>query len=208
MTHFFIKRPEGRHLAVEAKTWDEAVAQVSRREAADPSPVPGRSAERPQRLHPTSTVRPSAPHGRGPQFQPSDNDRPLSGSAHAGETVNSRRAQVREELRRAMEDAARAGSDPAAAFAGEIGRNFGRLMPNWGSWIRGGTGRPDGNRLYGAVTDELGIPIPLALGFADAAEYIDDLLDRVGLGSRPDERFGADSPEARREIISGTGRRP
>ena len=135
--------------------------------------------------------------GGGPQ---SICNAPLSGKANSGQSVNSRRAQVRREVHAAIQREAR--STREGAFQREIGRNFVRLAPNVGTWIRGGTSRADGNYLYGAITAELGIPLSQALTFANAAEFADDIWDRT-LGSNPDEGFGGDSPEARAQIAAG-----
>ena len=128
--------------------------------------------------------------------------RPLTGSANQGHTVNSRRAQVRRELQRARHIARRNGvsSDIATLEVARI--NFHRLKPNTGSWIKGGTSRADGNYLYGAIVDELGIPLLVARGFGDAAEFFDDIRDRT-YGGNPDEGIGGDSPEAKRQINAG-----
>ena len=128
-------------------------------------------------------------------------DAPLSGAANRGQTVNSRRAQVRREIHAALQREAR--STREGAFQRQVGRNAARLAPNVGTWIRGGTSRADGNYLYGAITAELGIPLSAAIGFGDAAEFVDDILDRLGLGSAPDEGIGRDSPEARAQIAAG-----
>jgi RHS repeat-associated protein len=127
---------------------------------------------------------------------------PLSGAANRGQTVNSRRAQVRREIRQAMDLAARTGGDIGGAYNAEVGRNLSRLAPNWGTWIKGGTSRADGNYLYGAITAELGIPLSISLGFGDAAEFADDIWDRT-FGSNPDEGIGGDSPEAKRQVRVG-----
>jgi RHS repeat-associated protein len=128
---------------------------------------------------------------------------PLSGSANRGHTVNSRRAQVRREIRQAIDLAARTGGEVGAAINGQIGINASRLAFNSGTWIRGGTNRADGNYLYGAITAELGIPTSVAVAFGSLLEVADDVLDRIGLGGSPDESFGFDSPEAADQIREG-----
>ena len=128
---------------------------------------------------------------------------PLSGQANRGQTVNSRRAQVRAEFRRAINIASRTGGDLSATQSAEIGGNVSRLTPNVGTWIRGGTSRADGNFLYGAITAELGIPLSAAIAFGSAAELVDDIYDRLVPGGQPDEGIGGDSPEARAQIAAG-----
>lgn len=129
---------------------------------------------------------------------------PLSGAANRGQTVNSRRAQVRREIRQATDMAARTGGDVGGAYNAQVGRNISRLAPNWGTWIKGGTSRADSNYLYGAITAELGIPLSAALGFGDAAEFADDIWDRVVPGGQPDEGIGGDSQAAKDQVTAGT----
>jgi RHS repeat-associated protein len=130
-------------------------------------------------------------------------NRPLTGAANKGQTVNSRRAQVRREIQRALKDASRTQSSRDAVYFGMASINAGRLKPNSGKWIRGGTSREDGNYLYGAITDEIGIALPIALAFGDIAELYDDIRDRIGLGGEPDEGISLDSPTAKRQIADG-----
>ena len=138
----------------------------------------------------------------GPERQEEDVcSRPLSGAANRGETVNSRRAQVRRELSEAIRRESRTSRD-TNAYLSAIGRNVARLTPNIGTWIKGGTSRPDGNYLFGAITAELGISPSIALGFADFAEYADDLLDRL-FGSDADEAIGNVDQESQDQIREG-----
>ena len=126
---------------------------------------------------------------------------PLSGSANLGQTINSRVAQVREELASALSQAVRNGSDVGAAYVAEVGRNMARLAPG-GSWIAGGTSREDGNRLYGAVTAALAIPLGAALTFGDLDELGTDAGALVGIGTF-DGDFGPDSKAAKKQIEEG-----
>jgi hypothetical protein len=130
---------------------------------------------------------------------------PLSGAANRGQTVNSRRAQVRREIRQAINLASRTGGDVGAALNGQVGVNISRLTPNIGTWIKGGTSKPDGNYLYGAVTAELGIPLSVAIAFADVAEYADDLVDMLGIGDSLDEGLGNADQQSRAQIRLGAG---
>lgn len=128
---------------------------------------------------------------------------PLSAPANRGQTVSSRRAQVRAEVAQAIDFAARTGGDVGAAFIAEVGRNAARLAPG-GSWIRGQASPAEGNRLYGAITAELGVPLGGALAFGDIDEIIDDVLGYIGL--RPyDNNFGPDSEIAKKQIAEGAG---
>ncbi len=130
-------------------------------------------------------------------------DAPLTAPANKGQTISSRRAQVRAEVAKAMDLAARTGGDVRAAFQGEVGRNAARLGPG-GSWIRGQATPADGNRLYGAITAELGVPLGGALLFGDIDEFIDDLLGYIGI--RPyDGNVGLDSKAAKDQIAQGAG---
>lgn len=140
--------------------------------------------------------------GGGPESPADPCTQPLTGAAHRDRTVNDRRSQVRREMKQAASQAARIGGDMSSAYFMEVGRNSERLTPNSGSWIVGGTGRADGNFLYGAVTAELGIPLSVALAFGHTAEFVDDILDRT-LGNNPDEGIGGDSDEASRQIRTG-----
>ena len=128
---------------------------------------------------------------------------PLSAPANRGQTISSRRAQVRAEVARAVGIARRTGGNLSAAFSAEVSRNAARLAPG-GSWIRGQATPADGNRLYGAITAELGVPLRGALAFGDVDEIIDDTLGYVGL--RPyDNNFGPDSEVAKKQITEGAG---
>lgn len=103
-----------------------------------------------------------------------------------------------------MDMAARTGGDAGAAYNAQVGRNISRLAPNWGTWIKGGTSRADGNFLYGAITAELGIPLAVALAFGNVAEFADDIWDRVAPGGQPDEGIGGDSQAAKDQVTAGT----
>jgi hypothetical protein len=76
------------------------------------------------------------------------------------------------------------------------------LAPGRGTWIAGGTTKEDGNILFGAVFDELGIPLQAAFAFGDFDEIVDDVLGLTGI--RPyDGNFGPDSQAAKDQIRSG-----
>lgn len=128
---------------------------------------------------------------------------PLSAPANRGQTISSRRAQVRAEVARAVNLAARTGGDVGAAFRAEVGRNAARLAPG-GSWIRGQASSADGNRLYGAITAELGVPLTGALLFGDIDEMIHDAFGLLGLVPY-DGNFGPDSQAAKDQIKQGAG---
>jgi RHS repeat-associated protein len=127
--------------------------------------------------------------------------RPLHGTANRGQTVNSRRAQVRRELAELMDSARRTGDDPGQALNFEIGVVSARLRPG-GTWVSGGTTKEEGNILFGAITAELGIPLAGATGFGDLDEMIDDTLGLVG--ARPyDGHWGPDSQAAKDQMAEG-----
>lgn len=127
----------------------------------------------------------------------------MSGSANRGQTVNSRRAQVRRERDQAINNAVRTGGTLGTVYAQLLSLNASRLAPNTGTWIRGGTSRPDGNYLYGAVMAELGIPQSITIASADFFEWADDLVDRSGLGDQPDESWGNADQQSRTQIRTG-----
>lgn len=108
---------------------------------------------------------------------------------------------MRAEVASALGQAASTGGDAGAAFAAEVARNMARLAPG-GSWIAGGTSREDGNRLYGAVAAELGIPLSVALTFGDIDELGTDAGALVGIGTF-DGDFGPDSKAAKKQIEEG-----
>ncbi|MEP3464854.1 MAG: RHS repeat-associated core domain-containing protein, partial [Parasphingorhabdus sp.] len=127
-------------------------------------------------------------------------DKPLTGKANVGETVNSRRRQVRAEIKKAMDNATPEFS--GAAALGQIGKNAGRLVPNFGTWIVGGTSHPDGNRLYGAVMAELGASLDFSQNSADAFEMMDDIFDAI-TGGDSDGTIGGDDAESKQNIAEG-----
>lgn len=65
------------------------------------------------------------------------------------------------------------------------------------------SGATAGNYLYGAITAELGVPLSVALGFGDAAEFLDDILDRVMPGGQPDEGISCDTQAAKDQVRAG-----
>lgn len=140
--------------------------------------------------------------GRDPQDPCSA---PLSGEANRGQTVNSRRAQVRREMRAALGWSAVATGNLASAYSSLLSINAARLTPGRGLWIRGGTTKEDGNYLFGAITAELGIPLSEAIRFADPDERVDDIYQSVVPGGQPDNSAGGDSQAARNQITEGAG---
>jgi hypothetical protein len=137
-----------------------------------------------------------------PQEKPGDVcARPLSGSANRAQNVNARRAQVRRETEQAVLLAVRTGNSIGAAYLFQVGRNAARLTPG-GTWIRGGTSKEDGNILFGAVTDQLGIPLGGVLAFGDLDEIIHDTFGLLGLADY-DGHFGPDSQIAKDQITVG-----
>jgi RHS repeat-associated protein len=141
------------------------------------------------------------PSDRTERNDDKDCTKPLSGSANVGETVSSRRAQVAREVKAALDLAQRDGADMREALLTQISRNVARLAPG-GTWIAGGTSQEDGNLLYGAITAELGIPMPIALMVGDIAEIGADLFDRFK-GRPSDETSGGDSALAKAQIRDG-----
>lgn len=138
--------------------------------------------------------------------RPEECSRPLTGSANEGETVNSRRSQVRRELESGFFTDVRGAPGTGVAFSAASARarfnnvalNFERLRPG-GLFIAGGTSPEDGNLLFGAITSELGIPLDLALTIGDVGEYINDVKNGYADGT-----FGGDSPVAKQQIREGT----
>lgn len=97
--------------------------------------------------------------------------------------------------------ASRSGGDGSSAYLFEVGRNASRLAPG-GTWIKGGTSKPDGNALFGAVTSELGISLQSALTFGDVDEIIHDMVGLMGIVPY-DGNFGRDSEDAKQQISEG-----
>lgn len=125
---------------------------------------------------------------------------PLTAPANRGQTVSSRRAQVRAEVRGAFAISIPLGSLAVlTAYNFQLARNFDRVRPG-GSWIRGQASTAEGNRLYGAITAELGASLSVAISFADSAEQIHDWFTNYA-----DMTHGGDSEVARRQITQGRG---
>jgi RHS repeat-associated protein len=141
--------------------------------------------------------------GDGMMMKPCD--QPLTGNANKGQTVNSRRKQVRQEVRRAvLGGIIRNGIVGAGgAFGEQLGVNVARLAPRVGTFIQGGTSSGDGNRLFGAIAAELGIPLSVALAIGDITEIAQDAFD-AAVGNPSDNTEGPDSDRAKELVKEGS----
>ena len=73
-----------------------------------------------------------------------------------------------------------------------------------GSWVRGQENSAEGNRLYGAIYKELGVPLWSLLAFGHVDGVIDDTFGVFG--ARPsDGDFGLDSARSQQAIKDGAG---